>query len=160
MSTRAKSIKNLRYFFSMINLTKKILSNERNFLRQIHSFQLPWLLVCCKKLRVRRKKICSMSEHFSSGKNVLWMNTFHSTAARDHKINICDLVLISSIYGPKVTLPSLHLASSCHKVLPCQTGGWAMEVFMHNCRENLASQRWRSWRPGRLVQTQLHDYIL
>ena len=140
----------------LLHKKKQILSNERNFLRQIHSFQFPWLVVGCKKkLRLKRKETCFMCEHWTR----FFTTVLQQETIRSISVTLCN-VLISSIYGPKVTLPSLHLASSCHKVLPCQTGGWAMEVFMHNCRENLASQRWRSWRPGRLVQTQLYDYIL
>ena len=69
-STWAKSIKKVwsQFFFVAYDHfhKKKILSNERNFLRQIHSFQFPWLVVGCKKnFDWKEKKLvsCANTEH-------------------------------------------------------------------------------------------------
>ena len=158
-STWAKSIKKVwsQFFFvAYEHFHKKTNPVQWKKLFETNS-QLSVSLIGCrlqKKLWLKRKETCFMCEHWTR----FFTTVLQQETIRSISVTLCN-VLISSIYGPKVTLPSLHLASSCHKVLPCQTGGWAMEVFMHNCRENLASQRWRSWRPGRLVQTQLYDYI-
>ena len=62
------------FSWPMIILTKKqIVSDKRNFLRQIHSFQLSWLLFGCKKLRLKRRE-----NLFHVWKNVLWINTYCS----------------------------------------------------------------------------------